>query len=52
MRVAVLCNWPAVASMKGPSRRRGNHEIGTLSSSVVLASMKGPSRRRGNGRRF
>ncbi|SCQ75613.1 Hypothetical protein PFR_JS20-2_1838 [Propionibacterium freudenreichii] len=36
------------ASMKGPSRRRGNGTCSINKLDQALASMKGPSRRRGN----
>ncbi|AJQ90075.1 Hypothetical protein RM25_0343 [Propionibacterium freudenreichii subsp. freudenreichii] len=36
------------ASMKGPSRRRGNGMVGDGPPDHIDASMKGPSRRRGN----
>ena len=38
----------AAASMKGPSRRRGNPDAVGGDSRNGQASMKGPSRRRGN----
>ncbi|SCQ72515.1 Hypothetical protein PFR_JS17-2_1959 [Propionibacterium freudenreichii] len=36
------------ASMKGPSRRRGNTAMMAMTTLPSDASMKGPSRRRGN----
>ena len=40
------------ASMKGPSRRRGNCQLKISQSATIHASMKGPSRRRGNSKKW
>ncbi|CEG90880.1 Protein of unknown function [Propionibacterium freudenreichii] len=48
----VLVGGPQyLASMKGPSRRRGNTAMMAMTTLPSDASMKGPSRRRGNSGR-